>query len=122
MTVDYPCEFTFDCDGVYVKDKLTKQVLTQGNIHKYLYILENSTFTAFYTERKVEASAEVLHRRLGHPSAEILQSLCRSQVISINKSMSKICDSCQFGKSDKLPFSSLVYVSNIPLERVHCDL
>lgn len=122
MTVDYPCEFTFDCDGVYVKDKFTKQVLTQGSRHKDLYVLENTTFTAFYTSRQVAASAEVWHRRLGHPSAEILQKLSSSRVINVNKSMSKICDSCQLGKSAKLPFSSSVYVSNKPLERVHCDL
>ena len=122
MTVDYPCEFTFDCDGVYVKDKLTKKILTQGSRHKDLYILENSTFSAFYSSRQLATSAEVWHRRLGHPSAEILQQLSRSQAIRINKSMSKICDSCQLGKSAKLPFSNSVYVSKKPLERVHCDL
>ena len=36
--------------------------------------------------------------------------------------MSKICDSCQLGKSSKLPFSSSLFVSSRPLERVHCDL
>ena len=122
MTVDYPCEFTFDCDGVYVKDKLTKKILTQGSRHKDLYIMENSTFSAFYSSRQLATSAEVWHRRLGHPSAEILQQLSRSQAIRINKSMSKICDSCQLGKSAKLPFSNSVYVSKKPLERVHCDL
>ena len=122
LTVDYPCEFTFDCDGVYVKDKLTKQILTQGSRHKDLCVLENSTFSAFYTARQVAASGEVWHKRLGHPSAEILQILSRSQAININKSMTKICSSCQLGKSAKLPFSSSVYVSSRPLERVHCDL
>ena len=107
---------------MYVKDKLTKQILTQGSRLKDLYVLENLTFFSFYTARQVAASAEVWHRRLGHPSVEILQTLSRRQAISINKSMSKICDSCQLGKSSKLPFSSSVYVSSRPLERIHCDL
>ena len=59
LTVDYPCEFTFDCDGVYVKDKLTKQILTQGSKLKDLYVLDNSMFSAFYTARQTAASADV---------------------------------------------------------------
>ena len=33
-----------------------------------------------------------------------------------------VCDSCQFGKSCKLPFASSDFVSSSPLERIHCDL
>lgn len=122
LTVDFPCEFTFDCDGVYVKDKLTKQALTQGTRLKDLYVLENSMFSAFYTARQAAVNAEVWHRRLGHPSAEILQILSTKKAISINKSMSKICDSCQLGKSTRLPFPSSVYVFSRPLERISFDL
>lgn len=34
LTSDYPCELTFDNESVLVKDKMTKQVLTQGHKHK----------------------------------------------------------------------------------------
>lgn len=122
LTDDYPCEFTFDCDGVYVKDKLTKQILTQGTRLKDLYVLDNSMFSAFYTARQTAASADVWHRRLGHPSSEILQKLSSSLSIRINKSFTKICDSCQLGKSARLPFPSSVSVSSKPLERISCDL
>lgn len=51
LKIDFSCEFTFDCDGVYVKSILTKQILTQGSTHKDLYVLENSNFKSFYTSR-----------------------------------------------------------------------
>ena len=34
LTSDYPCELNFDNESVLVKDKMTKQVLTQGHKHK----------------------------------------------------------------------------------------
>ena len=44
LTSDYPCEITFDSESVLVKDKGTKQVITQGNRHKNLYILKDVRF------------------------------------------------------------------------------
>lgn len=33
-----------------------------------------------------------------------------------------MCESCKLGKSNRLPFSSSMFSSSKPLERVHCDL
>lgn len=41
LTDDYPCEFTFDNTAVYVKDKLTSQVLSRENKVKGLYQLDD---------------------------------------------------------------------------------
>ncbi|KAG7594152.1 Reverse transcriptase RNA-dependent DNA polymerase [Arabidopsis thaliana x Arabidopsis arenosa] len=119
---DYPCSFKFDSDGVRVKDKQTKQLLTVGRRDKDLYVLENPAFTAFYSTRQHSTSDEVWHQRLGHPHAEILQHLSRTEAISVNKRTNKLCESCQLGKSAQLPFSSSTFVATKPLERLHCDL
>lgn len=39
ITKDYPCSFKFDCDGVFVKDKITKTLLTSGSNNDGLYRL-----------------------------------------------------------------------------------
>ena len=33
-----------------------------------------------------------------------------------------VCESCQLGKSVRLPFSASTFVATRPLERIHCDL
>lgn len=41
LTSDYPCAIEFDYDGVVIKDKQTRQLLTKGVRHNDLYLLEN---------------------------------------------------------------------------------
>lgn len=121
LTSDYPISLEFDYDGVAVKDKLTKQVLTQGSRRDGLYVLENTSFMAFYSTLHFSASSKVWHRRLGHSNNEVLQHLSRNNAICINKTSTKLCESCQLGKSSRLPFSS-TFVATRPFERIHCDL
>lgn len=52
LTDDYPCEFTFDSTQVYVKEKLTKHLLSHGKKDKCLYLLDNPQFMAFYSARQ----------------------------------------------------------------------
>lgn len=51
LTSDYPCEITFDDSTVLVKDKVAKQVITQGHRNKDLYVLKDVRFQAFYSSR-----------------------------------------------------------------------
>lgn len=102
LTSDYPISLEFDCDGVAVKDILTKKILTQGSRRDELYVLENPSFMTFYSTRQSITSNEVWHRRLGHANNEVLQLISRNKDIFINKPSSKICDPCQLGKSTKL--------------------
>ena len=122
LTADYPCSFTFDSDGVIVKDKQTKQLLTRGSRTRDLYVLDNPQFTAFYSSRQQVATDGIWHQRLGHPHNEILHQLSTSNAIVMNKTSSHMCDACQLGKTCKLPFSASDFVSSRPLERIHCDL
>ena len=123
LTKDYPCEFTFDSDHVFVKAKVTKAVITQGRRLKDLYMLKDARFQVFYSNRQQATSDEVWHQRLGHPHKDILQHLSRKNAIVSNKTSSKtLCDACQVGKSSRLPFLVSETVTNRPLERIHCDL
>ncbi|GJS59958.1 ribonuclease H-like domain-containing protein [Tanacetum coccineum] len=63
------------------------------------------------------------HRRLGHPSDDVLRRLESSHFISCNKSkLSALCHACQLGKHTKLPFySSVSHVASV-FDIVHSDL
>ncbi|XP_010507608.1 PREDICTED: uncharacterized protein LOC104784253 [Camelina sativa] len=58
-TSDYPCAIEFDYDGVIIKDKWTKQLLTKGPHRRDLYLLENPQFMACYSSRQQATSDEV---------------------------------------------------------------
>ena len=123
LTSDYPCEFTFDDASVLIKDKVTKQVITQGQRRKDLYVLKDARFQAMYSSRQQAASESTWHQRLGHPHLDILQLLSRNKTIVFNKSSNKaFCDSCHLGKSCQLPFLASQFVATQPLERIHSDL
>ena len=105
-----------------IKDKQSRQLLTRGSKHEGLYRLENPQFLAFYSSRQQSATDVVWHKRLGHPHQQVLQFLSTTKVISVNKVLKTMCESCQLGKTSKLPFSSSVFKSRRPLERIHCDV
>ena len=122
LTADYPCSIEFDFDGVVVKDKQTKQLLTKGSRQKDLYVLENLQFMAYYSHRQQATTDDVWHMRLGHPHQDLLQRLSQNKAIVLNKSSSQLCEACQLGKFSRLPFPVSDFVAAKPLERVHCDL
>uniref|UniRef100_M4DMN8 Integrase catalytic domain-containing protein n=1 Tax=Brassica campestris TaxID=3711 RepID=M4DMN8_BRACM len=122
LTDDYACEFTFDSKNVFVKDKKTQLLLSQGSKLEGLYRLENPQFLAFYSSRQQSTSDELWHKRLGHPHQQILQHLSSVKAISVNKVTKFMCEPCQLGKTCKLPFSKSVFQSSNPLERIHCDV
>lgn len=51
LTNDYPCSFKFYSNGVCVKDKKTKKLLTLGKNSKGLYVLGDLKFEVFYSSR-----------------------------------------------------------------------
>ncbi|GJT63385.1 retrotransposon protein, putative, ty1-copia subclass [Tanacetum coccineum] len=55
----------------------------------------------------ISLSPTTWHRRLGHPSEDVLRRLESSRVISYNKTkLSTLCHACQLGKHTRLPFYS----------------
>ena len=102
---------------------MTKQVITEGGLHKDLYVMKDIRFQAFYSSRQQAACEKIWHQRMGHAHADILRLLSRTKSIVFNKSsVQSVCDACHFGKSCKLPFLTSEFVSSRSLERIHCDL
>lgn len=63
------------------------------------------------------------HRRLGHPSAEILVQCLKSCHLSILKdSIRSLCNAYELGKTHKLSFGSSQTVYNKPLELIVVDI
>lgn len=122
LTDDYPCEFTFDSKHVFIKDKATQHLLSQGRKTNGLYRLDNPQFLAFYSARQQAASDQIWHRRLGHANPQVMQYLSSIKAITINKSSQSMCEACRLGKSCKLSFSDSVFQASRPLERIHCDV
>ncbi|KAL1195981.1 Retrovirus-related Pol polyprotein from transposon RE2 [Cardamine amara subsp. amara] len=86
------------------------------------YVLEDSKFQVFYSNRQQSACFDVSHKRLGHPSDKILLQLYQNKLISLNKHSHNMCEACQLGKSSRLSFSASSFSASKPLERIHCDL
>ena len=70
--------FEFHDSVFYVKDLVTKEVLLSSRSHDGLYVLSESSATsvpqAFWSPC-ISATAELWHRRLGHPTPRILNLL-----------------------------------------------
>lgn len=68
-------------------------------------------------------TSEQWHRRLGHPSSSVVQSIIRSNKLACAPSReSLVCDACQRAKVHRLPFNNSTHVTSSPLELVHTDV
>jgi hypothetical protein len=111
-----------------VKDQATQRVLLHGRSHNGLYLvpcpissLGSSNHVAFSS---VTASADLWHRRLGHPSSSIIESVIRFNNLARapHPSLSLVCDPCHHAKVHQLPFNNSTNVTTSPLELVHSDV
>jgi GAG-pre-integrase domain len=64
----------------------------------------------------------VMHQRLCHASASVLQHLVKSSLLSCNKITLGVCDFCFLAKSHKLIFSLSTTQATKPLQFVHYDV
>ena len=64
------------------------------------------------------------HRRLGHPSFNIVQHVLSHNKLPCVKDdfAQSVCDACQKGKSHQLPYPKSTSVSSFPLELVFSDV
>lgn len=72
----------------------------------------------------VVVSKAVWHRKLGHPSSKILNSILKgcNLIVNNNNGKTEFCDYCQFGKSHNLPFSNSQSHSKEPFAIIYSDL
>ena len=75
----------------------------------------------------VISDVEMWHKRIGHISMQILQNILRKNVVvRLPKlkecEMRKICEACQYGKQNRLPFPHEGHLSKNLLDLVHTDV
>jgi hypothetical protein len=127
---DNDCYFLLTSTHFFVKDLQTHAILLAGRSENGLYPLRFKSapskskplFTALLGLR---TSLPVWHYRLGHSSFNNVSSVIKAHNLPIsneNLNKSEFCDSCQLGKSKRLPFSASTRISMTPLELVHTDL
>jgi hypothetical protein len=106
----------------YVKDFNTHEVLLSDQSKDGLYALTKSSVTLVpqaYWSPCTSASADLWHRRLGHPTSRIFQLLIsKNKIICNNKRLNFQCQSCPLGKSSRLSLGPTGHKTSAPLELI----
>ncbi|KAJ0962959.1 hypothetical protein J5N97_028081 [Dioscorea zingiberensis] len=116
--------FEFHPDYFLVKDQASKKSLLHGRCEGGLYPITPAHIaqlkTALISEKP---SQDQWHRRLGHPSHSVVQTVLHSHKLpfSVDKTV-HVCDACQQAKSHQLPYSTSTHMSSSPLELVFSDV
>ncbi|KAM1717162.1 hypothetical protein ACFX11_025037 [Malus domestica] len=117
----YPFHFT-------VKDISSGKMLFKGPVQHGFYqfqplnsTLVNASYLAFAAS--TNASRDVWHQRLGHPSPKIINKLTSESCISVSgNNHPTFCNGCALSKSSKLPFVPVLSQTSKPLELLHTDV
>jgi hypothetical protein len=120
FTIDNSCAIEFDPYGFSVKDLATKNTIMRSNSDVDLYPFFGTSSPSSTARVAYTASADVWHRRLGHPNNH---SIARFP-FSCNKSLAAytLCEACQKGKHVRLSFSRSTSFTYFPFQIIHCDL
>ncbi|GJR75218.1 ribonuclease H-like domain-containing protein [Tanacetum coccineum] len=122
FTRDNNVSVDFDAYGFSVKDYQTRRLLLRCDSTGDLYPVtqQPSSTTTFAL---LSLSPTTWHRRLGHPSEDVLRRLESSHFISYNKTkLPALCHACQLGKHTRLPFYSSESNVGSVFDIIHSDL
>jgi histone deacetylase 1/2 len=118
--------FEFHPFVFYVKDFMTKEVLLSGRSGDGLYVLSESSATSLpqaFLSTRISTSADVWHRRLGHPSPRILHFLVSNKKVSCtSKYFDFNCSACPLGKSSHLSLKTTGHQTQAPLDLIFSDV
>lgn len=127
---DNDCYFILTDSHFFVKELKTHRLLLEGKSENGLYPLRfkgalsksKPIFTALIGLR---TTLSVWHYRLGHSSFLNVNRVLKAHDLPISNDDSNknpFCDSCQLGKSKRLPFSASNRLSTNPLALIHTDV
>lgn len=128
LAKDNNCSIIFYHSSFASQDKACKAILHKGYHANGLYYftssphalpLTPSTTAAFSTGSS--PSAELWHKRLGHPSFSKLQTLKSHLSISLHRDPLS-CIDCSVSKCHRLPFKLSNSTVNNPLSLIHSDV
>jgi histone deacetylase 1/2 len=100
-----------------VKELESRRRVLEGRCEAGLYPIRPSEIKANKCAMlsSTSTSKEQWHRRLGHPSSQVVHSILRLNKISFcNSSHANVCNACQMAKSHQLPFPISNHVSTAP--------
>ena len=105
----------------YVKDLITKEVLSSQS-KDGIYVLSESstTFTPqAFLSTSLPTSADIWHRRLGHLNSLILSLLASNKkVVCTSHHLNFQCQACPLGKSSRLSLGPTGHKTYAPLELI----
>jgi hypothetical protein len=108
---------------LFVKDLETKEPILRGQCHSGIYEIKAHIIKQALNSVKV--SRDMWHSRLGHPALQVVQHVLHSHdlpsIVESNKNRS-VCDACQQGNRNQLPFSLSTCVTKHPLEIIYFDM
>jgi hypothetical protein len=128
FTTDNSCSIEFDSFGLSVKDLATQSVIMRYNRLGPLSTILLSALATSITDAPLYTLATVAstftwHRRLGHPSPDILSQLLHSSVITGPRDSSEsLCHTCQLGRHIRLSFPSSSSSVVRAFDLIHCNL
>jgi histone deacetylase 1/2 len=99
-----------------VKELESKRRVLEGRCEAGLYPIRPSEIKANKCAMfSAKTSKEQWHRRLGHPSSQVVHSILRLNKLPFcNSSHANVCNACQMAKSHQLPFPHSNHVSTAP--------
>jgi histone deacetylase 1/2 len=112
-----------------VKDRDSRRRVLQGKCDSSgLYPIHPSRINAgkcaMFSASSATTSKEQWHRRLGHPSLQVVNSILRINNLKFcnNSAHAHVCNACQMAKSHQLSFPISNHVSTAPLELIFTDV
>ena len=105
-----------------VKDQVSRRNLLEGRCRAGLYPIPSSEIKHVKSAMS-SVTREQWHRRLGHPSSQVVQSILSLNKLPCSKTHNvSVCDACQQAKSHQLPYGSSSFVAKTPLELIYSDV
>jgi hypothetical protein len=115
----------FDPFDLSVKDLSTQNVITRCNSSGPLYTMHlpsHPPSTPVSAPSALVASVSTWHRRLDHPSVDVLSKLSYESSVICSRRTHDICHACQLGRHIHLPFVSSNSRADNNFDLIHCDI
>lgn len=103
---------------------------THRELYQFFLVSDKVRHAVTETTLKAEVGADksdrlfdLLHKRLGHPSINVVNSVLKTCNLSVsNKKREFVCSACQQGKAHKLPFPNSTTKYKTPFELIVSDM
>jgi hypothetical protein len=116
----------FDPFGLSMKDLSMRNMITRCNSLGPLYMMclpsHPAPSSPTSAPSALVASASTWHRRLGHPSADVLSKLSHDSSVIFSRCTHYLCHACQLGRHIRLRFVSSNSRADNNFDLIYCNL